>query len=110
MDLSGSFQYFPNPDFCGTDDFSFRAFDQGAHYADPVVHTISVECVNDNPVAVNDLTGATAGVPIIVNVLANDTDIDNIYQAQTLSINNHSTGANGTVSINANRIEYTSNF
>jgi parallel beta-helix repeat protein len=110
VDLSGSFQYFPNPNFCGTDDFSFRAFDQGAHYADPVVHTISVECVNDNPVAVNDLTGATAGVPTIVNVLVNDTDIDNIYQAQTLTINNHSTGANGIVSINANRIEYTSNF
>lgn len=85
-DSSGSFQYFPNADFCGTDDFSFRAADQLGHQADPINHTIQVDCVNDTPVAVNDSGSAIAGIPLMINVLANDTDVDTPYQAQTFTV------------------------
>lgn len=110
IDLSGSFQYFPNADYCWNDDFSFRAADQLWHYADPVNHTIQVDCINDVPVAINDTGSAIAGVPLMINVLANDTDVDTPYQVQTFTITSFSPPSNGTLSINLNQLQYTPNF
>ena len=109
-DSSGSIQYYPSPDFCGTDDFSFRAADQLWHQADPVVHTIQVDCVNDTPVAVNDSWSAFAGIPLMINVLTNDTDVDTPYQVQTFTISGISMPSNGTLSINSNQLQYTPNL
>jgi VCBS repeat-containing protein len=110
VDSSGSFQYFPDIDYCGNDTFEFRAFDQLGHYADPVTQTLQIACVNDAPVALNDTGSGYAGNPILIDVLANDTDVDSIYQTQTFTINNHSTAANGTLAINMNKLDYTPNL
>jgi hypothetical protein len=109
VDASGSFQYFPNPDFCGTDTFNFRAYDQLNNYASPVTQTVQVECINDTPVAMNDSGTGTSGVPLMLDVLANDTDPDSPYQMQTFTLTGYSLPANGTLAINANQLEYTPN-
>jgi Bacterial Ig domain len=110
VDLSGSFQYFPNPDFCGNDVFDFHAYDQLWHYADAVPHTVSVACINDIPVANNDTGTGIAGAPLLINVIANDTDADSPYQAQTLTITGYTTPLNGTLTVNGNQLEYTPNI
>ena len=110
IDSSGSFQYYPNLNYCGIDDFTFRAADQLWNYADPAIQTIQVDCVNDPPVAVADTGSATAGIPLMINVLANDTDVDTPYQAQTFTITSFSSPANGTLSINSNQLRYTPNL
>ena len=78
LNADGSFTYTPDPDFAGTDSFTYVAND-GTVDSNVATVTITVTPVNDAPVAVDDgysvaedgtLTIAAAGV------LANDTDID----------------------------------
>ncbi|WP_411287529.1 Ig-like domain-containing protein [Phenylobacterium sp.] len=68
------------PDFVT---FQYRAFD-GSAYSAPQTATVTILGVNDAPVAVDDVLGASVGGysvsedggPITLNVLANDTDRD----------------------------------
>ena len=53
MNSSGAYVYTPAANFNGTDSFQFRAFD-GLAYSNTATVTISVQAVNDVPVAVND--------------------------------------------------------
>ena len=46
----------------------------------------------------------------MINVLANDTDVDTPYEIQIFTINNFSSAVNGTASVNSNQIRYTPNF
>lgn len=58
MDASGSFDYTPDGNFCGTDTFTFRAFDAFGLGNDTIGNpgnvTITVICVNHAPVAIDD--------------------------------------------------------
>ena len=68
--------YTPNADFAGVDSFSFTVSD-GAATSAPAAVSITVSPVNDRPVANNDTAGpATIGALLTINVLGNDTDID----------------------------------
>jgi Bacterial Ig domain len=109
LDSSGSFQYFPNSDYCWNDTFDFRAADQLGHYADPVTQTLQVACINDTPVAVNNSWSAIAWAPFMINVLANDTDVDSPYQVQVFTIDSISPVSNGVASISSNQVQYTPN-
>lgn len=55
------------------------------------------------PVAVDDAIGARAGIPIDIDVLANDTDAD----GDPLSVIAASSAAHGTTSASATRVTYT---
>src|SRR5439155_1722131 len=54
LNANGSFSYVPNHDFCGSDSFSYKASD-GTASSDPVVVSLTVNCVNDTPVANPDI-------------------------------------------------------
>jgi DNA/RNA endonuclease G (NUC1) len=87
--------YTPNPNFAGTDSFTFRV-KQGQQYSNVSTVTINVTEVNDAPVAGNDtVTIAEDSGANAVNVLANDNDID----GDTLTITAKTDGTNGTVAI-----------
>ncbi len=59
---------------------------------------VTVNAVNDAPVAVNDSATTDEDTPITITVLANDTDIEN----DSLTITAVTQGANGSVVINPN--------
>ena len=95
----GSFTYTPNSDFNGIDTFTYRAND-GATDSDVVTVTLTVNAVNDAPVAgaddfVVDEDGALA--VFAEDLLANDTDVDGDALAATLV----SGPTNGTLTFNA---------
>lgn len=46
----------------------------------------------------------------MIDVLANDTDVDTAYEAQTFTISGISMPSNGTLSINSNQLQYTPNL
>ncbi|MCG8370705.1 MAG: Ig-like domain-containing protein, partial [Proteobacteria bacterium] len=78
--LSGSppnVTYTPDPDFNGSDSFSFTAADASLTSPAATV-SISVNPVNDPPTAVDDSFDVTEGGTTVpgLNVLANDTDPD----------------------------------
>ncbi len=87
LDADGSFIYEPSPDYFGTDSFRYRARD-GSIGSNEAMVTITVNPVNDSPVAVDDIYRSTRGTIVTVDaihgVLANDRDAENDVLTATL--------------------------
>jgi hypothetical protein len=97
--------YTPNPNFHGTDSFTYTVSDGNGGTATATV-TITVNSVNDVPNAVDDVANTSEDTPVIINVLANDTDAD----GDTLTITGTTNPANGTIVNNGDgTITYTPN-
>ena len=79
LNADGSFVYTPDQDFFGTDTFTYRAQD-GLSDSNVATVTITINPVNDPPVAVADAYSVPVNGTLTVNaeagVLANDTDIE----------------------------------
>ena len=107
--LSGtepSLIYTPNPDFNGTDSFTFRVFD-GFEYSSYATITIQVNPIDDLPVANDDTATTDEDTPVDISVLLNDTDVDN----DPITITGFTDGANGLVSDNGDgTLKYTPNL
>ncbi|MBN1589454.1 MAG: tandem-95 repeat protein, partial [Pirellulales bacterium] len=91
----------PYPNFNGTATFTFTITDGGDNGADPVTSdpvtvTVTVNPINDAPVAVDDSRTVSNNRSTTINILSNDTDVD---LGDTLSIESFdSTGShNGTL-------------
>jgi len=78
-EATGSFEYTPVADFNGTDTFRYVANDGTSSSVVPATVTITVNPINDAPVAVGDTYAVTEGETLSVTapgVLDNDTDVD----------------------------------
>jgi hypothetical protein len=105
--------YTPNPNFNGSDSFTFKINDGAADSA-PATVSIMVSPVNDPPVANDDTATTREDTPVVtIDVLANDTDVDNVGRylyLDTFSVTAVSQGANGSVTINPdNTLTYSPN-
>ncbi|MFC1635954.1 Ig-like domain-containing protein, partial [Planctomycetota bacterium] len=87
--------YTPDSNFNRQDSFSFTVSDGQAESEAGTV-TISVTPVNDPPIAETDNTTTQEDLPATIDVLANDTELDD----ETLKISSITQGANGSVTIN----------
>jgi hypothetical protein len=83
--------YTPNENFHGVDTFQYTISDSHSGAFTANVH-VDVLPVNDAPVANPDDAATPAGAPIVINVLANDTDAD----GDVLAVSAVSTPAHGT--------------
>jgi hypothetical protein len=95
--------YTPNPNFTGTDSFSFKVNDKTADSIATV--SVTVMAVNDAPSAKDDRVNTKEDTPIsVIDVLTNDTDED----GDSLSITAVTQGKNGSVAKNTdNTLSYT---
>jgi large repetitive protein len=104
VNANGTLRYIPNPDFNGTDTVTYTISDGKGGFSTATV-TITVNPVNDLPVAVNDSATTNEDTPVTVSVLANDSDLD----GDTLTVTTASAG-NGLVTVNPNgTVTYTPN-
>ena len=72
----GTFTYTPNPNYNGTDSFTYKANDGSVDSAAATV-TLTVSAVDYLPAAADDSTTVPEGAgPTAIDVLANDTDAD----------------------------------
>ena len=79
LNANGSFVYTPALNFNGSDTFTYKANDGTADSAAATV-TITVNAVNDAPVAVVDTATINEdGGALAINVLANDSDVDGTF-------------------------------
>jgi hypothetical protein len=91
---AGAFVYRPAANFFGSDTLQVRATDPVGLSATTTI-TIAVSNVNDAPVAVDDIVSVQSGATVTVNVLANDTDLDN----DTLNVAVSTLPTSGTVTV-----------
>ena len=79
LNTDGSFEYIPNANFNGTDTFTYQAND-GELNSSPATVTITVNPVNDAPVASDDQYSVDEDTTLTIEtadgVLGNDTDVD----------------------------------
>jgi len=101
----GSFTYTPDTNLNGTDSFSYKAND-GTVDSNTVMVSITVNPVNDRPVAVDDSATTDEDTAVTIEVLANDSDPD----GDSLTVNGVTQGENGTVTSNPDgSVTYTPN-
>lgn len=94
--------YAPDADYNGNDSFTFTVTD-GDGNTDSGTVAITVNPVNDAPVAVGDSASTTVDTEVTITVLANDTDVD----GDTLTVTGATTPSHGTVTINTdNTVTY----
>ena len=91
----GTITYTPNADFNGEDEISYTITDPDGNEATSYV-TVTVNPVDDAPVANDDSASTTVGVAVTIPVLLNDTDAD----GDALSVTGTPTSADGTVVVN----------
>ena len=72
---SGEFTYTPDDDFNGLDSFVYQVSD-GNGGSDTATVSITIDPVNDDPIAVADSISTTQDTTAVFNVLDNDTDVD----------------------------------
>ena len=89
--LDGTLKYVPDPDFNGTDSFTYTI-----NGGDSATVTVTVEAVDDNPVAVDDTATTDEDVSVDIDVLANDTDLE----GDPITVEDFTQPANGTVTEN----------
>lgn len=94
-------KYTPEPNFYGTDSFTYTVGD--GQSTDGATVTITVISVNDLPQAVSDSAVTIAGSSVVIRVLDNDSDpVEN----DPLTIVSVSNPAHGTATTNGTTVTY----
>ncbi len=75
INADGTVTYTPDPDFNGNDTITYVISD-GEGGTDTAIVNVTVNPVNDAPVAVDDVATTPEDTPITLNVLSNDSDVD----------------------------------
>ena len=76
VNADGTFDYVPNPDFFGTDSFTYQLEDPSRAVSAIATVTITVDPVNDAPVAVDDNFTTDEDTTLSGTVFTNDNDVD----------------------------------
>jgi len=100
----GSFNgttYTPFANYNGADLFTYKAND-GTADSNVATVSITITPVNDPPTAGDDNATTNEGMLVTIDVLSNDLDID----GDTLSIASVGTPAHGSVTVNADTLDY----
>jgi VCBS repeat-containing protein len=102
LNADGSFTYSPVANYFGPDSFTYKLTD-GTADSNTVTVSLTVNSVQDAPVATDDGPVAVAGKPVKINVLANDSDVDR----DRLSVQNFTAPTKGTVTRSGSQLLYT---
>jgi VCBS repeat-containing protein len=102
LDPGGTFSYTPDPDFNGSDSFTYRAND-GQGDSNLALVNLTVRPVNDAPIAVDDTATTPEDTAVVLNLVANDSDVD----SSTLSIVSLSAPLHGSAVLNADGTVHT---
>ncbi|WP_233749455.1 Ig-like domain-containing protein [Ferrimonas balearica] len=86
QDSNGDWIYTPNPNASGVDSFEYWVVDELGLASESVVVNITINPVNDLPVAVDDTVRLPEDGNFVINVLGNDWDIDGALVASSTTV------------------------
>ncbi len=91
-DGNGRFTYLPDPNYSGSDSFTYTVSDGKGGTAVGTVD-VTVNPVNDDPLAQDDTAATEQDTPVVIDVLANDSDVE----GEPLNVTSITQPANGSV-------------
>jgi large repetitive protein len=94
--------YTPDPDYFGDDSFTYKAND-GSLDSNEATVNITVNAVNDAPVAKDDTAMTDEDTSALIDVLSNDEDVDD---GDTLSVSSFTQPSHGQVSLDSGKLRY----
>jgi len=97
--------YTPAENYNGVDSFRYKAIDEDGGFATADVN-ITINAINDAPVANDDANTTLEDNNITINVVANDYDVD----GDELNITAVTQGANGSVTFTSTTVTYSPNL
>jgi gliding motility-associated-like protein len=94
---TGAITFTPAANFFGTTTFTYQVCDNGTPVlCDDATVTITVNSVNDAPIANNDVATTNEDTPVTLNVINNDTDIDGFIDGTTIDLDPITPGIQAT--------------
>ncbi|MFZ0324951.1 MAG: Ig-like domain-containing protein, partial [Actinomycetes bacterium] len=98
----GTFTYTPDADYSGPDSFTYLLCDPSLA-CDVATVDVTVDPVNDPPVAVGDTVATNENTDVTVTVLGNDSDVDSVLTtAAGATVSVTGAPAHGSTTVNAN--------
>ncbi|GJM28772.1 MAG: hypothetical protein DHS20C17_14070 [Cyclobacteriaceae bacterium] len=104
----GSVRYIPNPNFNGQDSFTYTIADDDGDISNIAQVNITINDINDAPVANDDAVNTDEDVMVTIVVILNDTDVDGTIVGSSVTL--VTAPSNGTAVVKNNGdIDYTPN-
>ncbi len=104
---TGVITFTPDANYNGSDSFTYTVDDVlGSTSANTAVN-VSINAVNDAPVAVADVVNTATGTAVNISVGANDTDVDTGDSVDTATISLVTLPVNGSAVVSAGQVVYT---
>ena len=103
---NGVITYVPNADFNGSDQFFYTVTNLNGLISEPTVVTVTINSINDAPVAINDTAIVTEDNIVFINVLANDSDVDNAIEINSDSFVISQQASHGQATIVNDQVKY----
>ncbi len=108
--VTGAVTYTPAPDYNGQDSFTYTVKDNDGNPSNSATVNLTVNPLQDPPVAVNDVASTAQDTAVTINVMENDIDVDGNPTLDAASITIVTAPTNGTLTINGNgTVDYTPN-
>ena len=83
---SGTISYKPNADFFGSDSFTYSVKDDQSLISNIALVKLTINSVNDTPVANNDVAQLLEDTAHSINVLGNDLDVDGSLDKSSIEV------------------------
>lgn len=100
----GSFTYTPNADWNGTDSFIYIAYDEFGEASGATTVTLVIDAVNDGPIGEDDSASTTEDHVVLIDVLANDSDVDG--DSLSIVLDSATSALGSSVSVVGGQIRY----
>ena len=97
VNAAGVVTFTPTANYHGTASVQYNVRDDLGAVSNNATITVTINSVNDPPVAVNDVASTDQGDPVTINVLANDTD-DGTINAASVDLDPSTPGIQSTFS------------
>ena len=106
VNTNGTITYTPDSNYYGYDEFNYTIKDNDGAVSNTACANITINSVNDDPVANDDYTTTDEDTPVWINIVSNDYDIDGTINISTISIVDSPSHGSLDINYTTGEVEY----